>query len=654
MNSAKNQNYSFEKLSDCIKILSADAVEAAKSGHPGMPLGFSQVMTVLAFKFLRFNPNDPKWFNRDRLVLSAGHGSMLLYSFFYLTGYKDFSLDDIKNFRQLGSKTAGHPEIELFDAIETSTGPLGQGLANAVGMAIAQKKYEDKLGSKICNYNIYAIVGDGCLMEGISYEAASMAGHLQLDNLIILFDDNGISIDGKTDLTVSEDHIKKFESMGFETFTANGYDDEDLSNVLSEAEKSNKPCFIACRTVIGKGANVKEGSEKSHGAPLGQKELEFLKTKIARSSEAFDLDQDMKSLWETAWQKDESEYRLWQENFKSLPDNKKKYMKAPQLQVPSDIEDIAVPEATRVSSGRVIETMLKSEEKLIIGSADLAGSNGLKNSVCVPITRDDFSGNFIYYGVRENAMSAIMNGLAISGFAPIGGTFFVFSDYMRPSIRLSALMKLPVIYVMTHDSIGVGEDGPTHQPIEHLASFRAMPNINVFRPADFCEVHECYELALESKQKPSMMVLSRQSLPQLRQKESNNLSLRGAYVISEASDASKIDVALFSSGSEVSIAVDVQKLLEGNGLSARVISVPCFELLESQDFEYKNGLKGNAKLSVAIEAASEFGWHKIIGSDGLFFGMDSFGASAPAKDLFKHFGLNVDSIASSILGVIKI
>ena len=650
MSSAKNQNYSFEKLSDCIKILSADAVEAAKSGHPGMPLGFSQVMTVLAFKFLRFNPNDPKWFNRDRLVLSAGHGSMLLYSFFYLTGYKDFSLDDIKNFRQLGSKTAGHPEIELFDAIETSTGPLGQGLANAVGMAIAQKKYEDKLGSKICNYNIYAIVGDGCLMEGISYEAASMAGHLQLDNLIILFDDNGISIDGKTDLTVSEDHIKKFESMGFETFTANGYDDEDLSNVLSEAEKSNKPCFIACRTVIGKGANVKEGSEKSHGAPLGQEELEFLKTKVAKSSEAFDIDQDMKSLWETAWQKDESEYRLWQENFKSLPDNKKKYMKAPQLQVPSDIEDIAAPEATRVSSGRVIETMLKSEEKLIIGSA---GSNGLKNSVCVPITRDDFSGNFIYYGIRENAMSAIMNGLAISGFAPIGGTFFVFSDYMRPSIRLSALMKLPVIYVMTHDSIGVGEDGPTHQPIEHLASFRAMPNINVFRPADFCEVHECYELALESKQKPSMMVLSRQSLPQLRQKESDNLSSRGAYVISEASDASKIDVALFASGSEVSIAVDVQKILEGDGLSARVISVPCFELLESQDFEYKNDLKGNAKLSVAIEAASEFGWHKIIGSNGLFFGMDSFGASAPAKDLFKHFGLNVDSIASSILSSIK-
>lgn len=653
MNSGKNQNYSFEKLSDCIKILSADAVEAAKSGHPGMPLGFSQVMTVLAFKFLKFNPNDPQWFNRDRLVLSAGHGSMLLYSFFYLAGYRNFSLDDIKSFRQLGSKTAGHPEIELFDAIETSTGPLGQGLANAVGMAIAQKKYEDKLGSKICNYNIYSIVGDGCLMEGISYEAASIAGHLQLDNLIILFDDNGISIDGKTDLTVSEDHIKKFESLGFETFVANGYDDEDLSNVLSKAKTSNKPCFIACRTIIGKGTNVKEGSEKSHGAPLGQEELEFLKTKITKSSEAFNIDQDMKSLWEAAWQKDEGEYKLWQEDFKNLSDDKKEYIKMPSLKIPSDLEGIEDSEATRVSSGRVIESLLKSEEKLIVGSADLAGSNGLKNSACKQITRDDFSGNFIYYGVRENAMSAIMNGLAISGFIPVGGTFFVFSDYMRPSIRLSALMMLPVIYVMTHDSIGVGEDGPTHQPIEHLASFRAMPNISVFRPADFCEVQECYELALDSKKKPSMMVLSRQSLPQLRQKESNNLSSRGAYVISEARNINKIDVALFASGSEVSLAIDVQKILKQDGLSARVISVPCFELLESQDFEYKNSLKGNTKLSVAIEVASELGWHKIIGSDGLFFGMDSFGASAPAKDLFKHFGLNANSIASSILRNIR-
>lgn len=649
MDSRKKQNYSFEKLSDCIQILSADAVEAAKSGHPGMPLGFSQVMTVLAFKFLKFNPNDPKWFNRDRLVLSAGHGSMLLYSFYYLAGYKGFSLDDIKSFRQLGAKTAGHPEIELFEAIETSTGPLGQGLANAVGMAIAQKKYEAKLGPEICNYNVYAIVGDGCLMEGIAYEAASIAGHLQLDNLIILFDDNGISIDGKTDLTVSEDHIKKFEAMGFATYTTSGYDDEELSNVLSEARQSNKPSFIACKTAIGKGANEKEGSEKSHGAPLGSEELKFLKAKLGAPSEAFHIDQEMKSLWESAWQKDEDEYALWQKNFATLPDDRKEYMKAPQVKLPFDLGKLDSSEATRASSGRLMEYMLKSEEKLIVGSADLTESNGLKNSASVPITKADFSGNFLHYGVRENAMAAIMNGLAISGFIPLGGTFFVFSDYMRPSIRLSALMKLQVIYVMTHDSIGVGEDGPTHQPIEHLASFRSMPNINVFRPADFCEVAECYELAFASKENPSMMVLSRQALPQLRHKNKNNLSSRGAYIISEANNPENIDIVLFASGSEVSTSIDVQKILQSKNLSARVVSVPCFELFDKQDLSYKEKLKGTAKMFVAIEAASEFGWHKIIGSDGLFFGMNTFGASAPGGELFKHFGLTSEQISSSIL-----
>ena len=649
MDSRKKQNYSFEKLSDCIKILSADAVEAAKSGHPGMPLGFSQVMAVLAFKFLKFNPHDPKWFNRDRLVLSAGHGSMLLYSFYYLAGYNGFSFDDIKNFRQLGAKTAGHPERELFEAIETSTGPLGQGLANAVGMAIAQKKYEAKLGPKICNYNVYAIVGDGCLMEGIAYEAASIAGHLQLDNLIILFDDNGISIDGKTDLTVSEDHIRKFESMGFSAYTTSGYDDEELLNVLSEAKKSNKPSFIACKTVIGRGADKKEGSEKSHGSPLGREELGFLKAKLGTPAEAFYIDQEMKSLWESAWQKDADEYELWQENFLALPDDKKEYMKASQVKLPLELGKLDSPEATRASSGKFVEFMLKSEEKLIVGSADLAESNGLKSSACVPITKADFSGNFLYYGVRENAMAAIMNGLAISGFIPIGGTFFVFSDYMRPSIRLSALMKLQVIYVMTHDSIGVGEDGPTHQPIEHLASFRAMPNINVFRPADFCEVAECYEIAFVSKENPSMMVLSRQALPQLRHKNENNLSSRGAYIISEAADPENIDIALYASGSEVSISIDVQKILQSKNLSVRVTSVPCFELFDKQDSSYKDSIKGNAKIFVAIEAASEFGWHKIIGSDGLFFGMNSFGASAPGGELFKHFGLTAGPIASSIL-----
>jgi len=627
-------------------------VEAAKSGHPGMPLGFSQVMSVLAFKFLKFNPNDPKWFNRDRLVLSAGHGSMLLYSFFYLAGYKNFSLDDIKNFRQIGAKTAGHPEIELFDAIETSTGPLGQGLANAVGMAIAQKKYEAKLGAEICNYNIYAVVGDGCLMEGISYEAASIAGHLKLNNLIVLFDDNGISIDGKTDLTVSEDHIKKFEAMGFDTFTANGYDDTELSNVLAQANKSNKPCFIACKTLIGKGTDVKEGSEKSHGSPLGSEELEFLKKNISSSKEAFHIESDLKSLWEKAWEKSKEEYDSWQSGYKSISQEKKDYMNIPDLKECSDIVSSEAPEATRISSGKIIEAMLKSEDKIIVGSADLAGSNGLKNSMSVAITRDDFSGNFICYGVREHAMAAIMNGLAISGLVPVGGTFFVFSDYMRPAIRLAALMHLPVIYVMTHDSIGVGEDGPTHQPIEHLASFRAMPNINIFRPADFCEVKECYELAFASKETPSMMVLSRQALPQFRTESADNKSSKGAYIIKDESSES-LDVVLYATGSEVSLAMDVCEKLKSQNLAARVVSVPCVELFNKQNDEYKKSIRGGAKISVAIEAGSELGWHKIIGSDGLFFGMDSFGASAPAKDLFKHFGLTVEAISSSITGRLK-
>jgi transketolase len=653
MNSDENQNYSFEKLSNCIKILSADAVEAAKSGHPGMPLGFSQVMTLLAFKFLKFNPSDPKWFNRDRLVLSAGHGSMLLYSFFYLSGYKDFTLEDIKNFRQFESKTAGHPEIELYDAIETSTGPLGQGLANAVGMAIAQKKYQDKLGPEICDYTVYAIVGDGCLMEGLSYESASIAGHLKLNNLIVLFDDNGISIDGKTDLTVSEDHLKKFESMGFDVFTANGYDDEELINVLTKAKLSDKPCFIACKTIIGMGSKTKAGSAASHGAPLGSEEISYMKQNISCSRDAFQVDSSLKSFWEKAWEKSRDEYSSWQVAYRDLSQDNKDYMELPKLHIPLEISAPDEFEATRVSSGKIVEAMLKSEEKLIVGSADLAGSNGLKNSASIQITKDNFAGNFIYYGVRENAMAAIMNGLAISGFAPVGGTFFVFSDYMRPSVRLSALMKLPVIYVMTHDSIGVGEDGPTHQPIEHLASFRAMPNIDVFRPADFCEVKECYELAFANKDKPSMMVLSRQSLPQLGDIKRSNKSAKGAYIIREASKVDEIDVVLFSTGSEVSLALSVQAELEAKGLSIRVVSVPCFELFDKQNADYKKNLKGEAKLSAAIEAASELGWHKIIGSDGLFFGMDSFGASAPSSDLFEYFGLTSAKISESIMERLK-
>lgn len=649
MNSTKKQNYSLDQLSDCIKILSADAVEAAKSGHPGLPLGFSQVMTCLAFEFLKFNPQDPKWFNRDRLVLSAGHGSMMLYSFLYLTGYKDFSLNDIKNFRQLNSKAAGHPENHLFEAIETTTGPLGQGLANAIGMAIAAKKYQAELGNKICGYKTYAIVGDGCLMEGISYEALSLAGHLNLDNLIVLFDDNGISIDGKTSLTVSENHLMKLEAFGFNVATVDGYDTTEICQALSNAQSSDKPSFIAFKTKIGKGAKTKEGSEKSHGSPLGSDEIQYLKSNINFAGEEFFIQQDLKQLWEQAWLRNQDEYNSWQSEFAALSSVKKAFIDKVKITLQKDISPPTKPEATRVSSGRIIESLMKTENKIIVGSADLAGSNGLTNQACKSINSKDFSGNFIHYGVREHAMSAIMNGLALSNFLPIGGTFFVFSDYMRPSIRLAALMGLPVIFVMTHDSIGVGEDGPTHQPIEHLASFRAMPNIDVFRPADFVEVKECYEVALKNTNKPSMMVLSRQNVPQIRLESTQNQSEKGGYIISDACNPKSIDFTIFSTGSEVSLAIEVQQLLEAQDLSVRICSVPCFSTLLMQGKDYLHNLQGNAKNLVAIEAAVSLGWSSIIGLEGIFFGLDTFGASGPAEQLYEYYGLNSSIIAKKLL-----
>lgn len=643
MNLSKNQNYSLDQLSDCIKILSADAVETAKSGHPGLPLGFAQVMTCLVFKFLKFNPNDPKWFNRDRLILSAGHGSMLLYSFLYLTGYKDFSLKEIQNFRQLDSLAAGHPEKHLYAGIETTTGPLGQGLATSVGMAIAAKKYQSELGLHICDHKIYTIVGDGCLMEGISYEALSLAGHLKLNNLIILFDDNEISIDGKTSLTISEDQLKKFDALGFNVFKADGHDSDAICNALSQAQTSDKPCFIAFKTKIGKGAKHKEGSEKAHGAPLGEEELLHLKSNINFAGDCFYIPDDMKQIWQNAWLKSEEEYNNWLPKYQSLSVEQKNYLSNSELKLNKDFT-LPNPEATRISSGRIIEQLMNSNKKIICGSADLSESNGLSNSACKAITSEDFSGNFIHYGVRENALAAIMNGLALSGFSPLGSTFLVFSDYMRPSIRLSALMDLPVIYVMTHDSIGLGEDGPTHQPVEHLASFRAMPNINVFRPADFVETFECYEIALKSI-KPSMMVLSRQALPQIRTyiDPNNNHASKGGYIISTEQNSNSIDITIFATGSEVSLAMNVQKTLESKNLSVRVISVPCFDIL-IQDNDYLSSLRGGAKKLVAIEAASSFGWARIIGEDGIFFGVDNFGISAPANVIFEKFGLTLEKI----------
>lgn len=650
MNSRKKQNYLLQQLSNCIRVLSADAVETAGSGHPGLPLGFSDVFTCLAAEFLRFNPSDCKWFDRDRLILSAGHGSVLLYSFFYLAGYSNFTLEDIKHFRQLGSKSAGHPESHLYEAIETTTGPLGQGLANSVGMAIAAKKYQAKLDSKISNHKIYAIVGDGCMMEGISYEALSLAGHLKLNNLVVLFDDNGISIDGKTTLATSEDHISKLKSLGFLTLECDGHNFDEIWKTLSYVQNVNLPSFIAFKTKIGKGTKNKEGSEKSHGSALGKEEIDYLKDNIGFNRNAFDIPKELKNEWEKLWLRNQEDYARWQNDFQLLSKDEKSYIYKKKLIMSSTFEPITNSEATRISSSKIIESLLLSNDKIIIGSADLSSSNGLLTPSVKPITADDFSGNYIYYGVREHAMAAIMNGLVLSSFSAVGGTFLVFSDYMKPSIRLACLMKLPVIYIFTHDSIGVGEDGPTHQPVEHLAALRAIPNIDVLRPADLAETIEAYQLALENQNKPTAIVLSRQNLPQLRTNNSNdNLSLKGGYVISEASNSADILTTIFASGSEVHLAIEVQNLLENKGFSTRICSVPSTTKLLSQDKEYLDKLKGNAKHIVAIEAACSFGWSSIIGNNGLFFGVDDFGISAPAKEVYKHFKLDANSISSYII-----
>lgn len=609
-----------QKLSNSIRILAADAVEKASSGHPGMPLGFADVMTILAFNFLHFDPQNPKWTQRDRLILSAGHGSILLYAFYYLAGYKDFFLDDIKNFRQLKSKTAGHPEYGIYDAIETTTGLLGQGFANSVGMAIAAKKKGDL-------HKIYTIVGDGCLMEGVSYEAASLAGHLCLNNLIVLFDDNKISIDGPTYLATSENHLKKFEALGWESEEIDGHDFEAINNALTKAQTASKPCFIACRTTIGHGANKKAGSESSHGAPLGQEEITYLKQKLDWHEDPFVIPEELLKLWRNITGTRNKAHHLHHD-----------------LSTIAHISPLTTDkaEATRVSSGKILMQLLEHNPQMIAGSADLSLSNNIKSSSCVAISKNNFSGNFIHYGVREHAMGAIMNGLALEGFIPIGGTFLVFSDYMRPSIRLSAIMGLKVIYIMTHDSIGVGEDGPTHQPIEHLASLRAIPNLTVFRPADLVETAECWEIALKL-QSPSLIALSRQNLPQIRKNTDINKSAMGAYVIK---DAVNPQATIFASGSELNLALAVSQILADYAI--RVVSIPSVNIFFKQKEEYIENLLGGNDLKIAIEAGCSTGWHKIIGRKGLFFGIDEFGHSAPANDLFKLFGLEPEVMAKKI------
>lgn len=627
----------YKLMANAIRFLSVDAIEKANSGHPGMPMGMADVATILFAEFMKFDPNNPEWFNRDRFILSAGHGSMLLYSLLYLTGYKDITIDDIKNFRQLGSKTAGHPEHQFLVGIETTTGPLGQGLANAVGMAIAEKMRACR-DNKTDHYT-YTIVGDGCLMEGISQEAISLAGHLNLNKLIVLFDDNKISIDGPTSLTNSDNTLDRFSSANWNVISIDGHDYSQIREAIANAKNSNKPSLIACRTIIGYGSPNKEGTENCHGAALGALEVIEVRKKLKWSHPAFEIPDNILKMWRNLGVKSSDINNINDQ----LPNDWNKGIE----ELKQNFIDKKSVIATRKVSGMVLKILSENIPALVGGSADLSGSNNTKSDNLKAITANDFSGRYIYYGVREHAMSAIMNGMALyKGVIPYAGTFLVFSDYCRPAIRLSALMELQVFYIMTHDSIALGEDGPTHQPVEHLASLRAIPNLYVFRPACAVEVVECYELAIEIRNSPSLFSLTRQDIPTLRNSSEENLSRLGAYIISEY--INDLKVTIFATGSEVSIALDAQLELHSQGIGVRVISMPCLALFDQQSEAYQASLLDNSSLKVAIEAGIKQGWEKYIGRGGVFIGMNSFGASAKAEDLYKYFKITKDELVSRI------
>ena len=640
------------ELANAIRFLSIDAIQKANSGHPGMPMGMADVCTVLFRHFLKFNPQNPNWINRDRFVLSAGHGSMLLYSLLYLTGYKSVSLQDIKNFRQMDSICAGHPEYEKGTGIETTTGPLGQGIANAVGFAISEEILKTTKGKNIFDHKTYVVAGDGCLMEGISHEAFSLAGHLQLKNLIVFFDNNSISIDGPTSLAVSDNYKKRLESYGWDYIDIDGHNEKQIFNAIKKVQQAKKPTVIACKTIIGFGSPNKSGKSSVHGSPLGEEEIQLVRKKLNWNYQPFQIPSQILQAWRDIGKRGLQEEKKWKKKNK-LNNNHSTSLKKLNSIIALAKQNAAQnekPTATRKSSEDILTMLTKHMPELIGGSADLAGSNNTKTKNQLVIQPRNFKGSYIHYGVREHAMAAIMNGIALhDNLIPYGGTFLIFSDYCKPAIRLSALMKQRVIYVMTHDSIGLGEDGPTHQPIEQLASFRAMPNIDVFRPADFIEVKECYEIALKNTTNPSMIVLSRQNVPQIRIDSDKNQSEKGGYIISEAPKPKSIDFTIFSTGSEVSLAMEVQKILEAQDLSVRICSIPCFSTLLRQGKNYLHELQGNAKDLVAIEAASSFGWSSIIGLEGIFFGLDTFGASGPAEKLYEHYGLNSSIISQKLL-----